>query len=176
MCCPRTTITSKCLFPLPGCIGTDKHTERPAPQAGRSVCFRLSKKSLDFFDSLQKCRYFRAAQRRKSPRSAPRKPCTARLPGHSIPREAGGCPLALPRPDTGGFCSTEFFRHVLKKGTPAGSLLSSPFSGRKGPLIRRMAGRMAVSGEYGGRKLCICTRVDTDKAKFQNHGAFWVNI
>ena len=32
------------------------------------------------------------------------------LPGHSIPREAGGCPLALPRPDTGGFCSTEVFR------------------------------------------------------------------
>ena len=32
---------------------------------------RLSKKSRDFFDSLQKCRYFRAALRRKSPRSAP---------------------------------------------------------------------------------------------------------
>ena len=47
--------------------------------------------------SLLKFRYFCAAQRRKSPRSACRKPCKARLPGHLIPFEAGGCPLELPR-------------------------------------------------------------------------------
>ena len=28
---------------------------------------------------------------------------------HSFPREAGGCPLALPRPDTARFCSTKVF-------------------------------------------------------------------
>ena len=57
---------------------------------------RLSKKSEDFSDSLQKCRYFCAAVRRKSPRFACRKPCTARFPGHLIPFEAGGCPPRAP--------------------------------------------------------------------------------
>ena len=58
----------------------------------------LSEKSQYLSDRLQKCRYFCAAQRRKSPCFARRNPCTARLPGHSIPFEAGGCPLELPPP------------------------------------------------------------------------------
>ena len=49
-----------------------------------------------------KCRYFCAAQRRKSPRFACRKPCTANLPGHLTPFEAGSCPPppANPRADS----------------------------------------------------------------------------
>ena len=67
------------------------------------ILVRLSKKLLDFYDSLQQCRYFCASRRRKSPRVARRKPCMATLPGHSIPREAGRRPLALPRPSSGGY-------------------------------------------------------------------------
>ena len=46
---------------------------------------------------------------RKSPSFACRKPCTASLPGHLILFEAGGCPLELPRPNSGGFYSAQFF-------------------------------------------------------------------
>src|SRR5699024_10278717 len=74
-----------------------------------------SEKSLDFSDSLQKCRYFPAATRRKSPRSARREPCRARFPGHSIPLEAGCRPLELPRQSSGKFLLTEFF--VKRKKT-----------------------------------------------------------
>src|SRR5699024_4202219 len=78
------------LLRRPGlCWGWGKESKKERWNRGSSA-LRLSKKSLDFFDSLQKCRYFRAAQRRKSPRSALRTPCTARRPGHSFPREAGG--------------------------------------------------------------------------------------
>ena len=76
---------------------------------------RLSEKSKNFSDSLQKCRYFCAAIRRKSPRFACRKPCTARIPGHLIPLEAGCCPLELPRPDAGGFDAARVF-DKLKRG------------------------------------------------------------
>ena len=75
----------------------------------RFRALRLSEKSRNFSDSLQKCRYFCAAVRRKSPRFACRKPCTARLPRHLIPFEAGGCPLELPRPNLRGIISTEVF-------------------------------------------------------------------
>ena len=80
----------------PSCTMTGTETGRQ--QRWRPV-LRLSKKSKDFSDSLQKCRYFCAPQRRKSPRFACRNPCTARFPGHLIPFEAGRCPPELPRPD-----------------------------------------------------------------------------
>ena len=41
--------------------------EKQPPEGG---CFRLSEKPKDFSDSLKKCRYFSAVQRRKSPRCA----------------------------------------------------------------------------------------------------------
>ncbi len=110
--------------------------------------FSLSKKSVDFFDRLKKCRYFRAAQRRKSPRSAGRKPCCARLPGHLIPCEAGGCPLALPRPDTARFCSTEVFRHAEKQ-RPA--LFFYAHMGAPRPCaVKSMARRSAPYGCFHG--------------------------
>ena len=71
--------------------------------------FRLSEKSKDFSDSLKNAVTFAPQQRRKSPRFACRNPCTARLPGHLIPFEAGGCPLELPRPNLRGIISTEVF-------------------------------------------------------------------
>ena len=88
-----------------------------APRKSEPFAFRLSKKSRNFFDSLKKCRYFCAAQRRKSPRFACRNPCTARLPGHLIPFEAGGCPLELPRLDSGRFYSAQVFRQTAAKGS-----------------------------------------------------------
>ena len=86
-------------------------------------------KSKDFSDSLQKCRYFCAPQRRKSPRFACRNPCTARLPGHLSPLEAGGCPLELPRPDSGGFYSAQVLRETedhLPSGRRSDVLSFSP--------------------------------------------------
>ena len=97
-------------FGVPGeVMGAQPVKKNGSPPSG--LPFRLSKKSKDFSDSLQKCHYFCAAVRRKSPRFARRNPCTARLPGHLIPFEAGGCPLELPRPVSGGFDSAQVFRH-----------------------------------------------------------------
>ena len=69
---------------------------------------RLSKKSRDFFDSLQECRYFRAAQRRKSPRSALRKPCGARRCGAFDSMRGGRLPPRTPPP--------QFRRVLLNRG------------------------------------------------------------
>ena len=68
------------------------------------------------FRQPEKCRYFCAALRRKSPRFACRNPCTARLPGHLIPLEAGCRPLELPRPNLSGFISTEVFNKLERGG------------------------------------------------------------
>ena len=72
-------------------------------------------------DSLQKCRCFPAAQRRKSPRCARRTPCHARCSGHSIPLEAGCRPLELPRHNLGGFLSTQFFDQPPPGLSPGGA-------------------------------------------------------
>lgn len=75
-----------------------------APVIRQGLPSRLLKKSIDFFDSLQKCRYFCAAQRHKSPRFARRKPCCARQCGAFDPIRGGRCPLELPRLSS-TFCS-----------------------------------------------------------------------
>ena len=63
---------------------------------GASRSCRLSKKPSAFLDSLQKCRYFRAAKRHKNIRFAPRTPCIARLSAAFDPIRGGLCPLELP--------------------------------------------------------------------------------
>ena len=80
----------------------------------RSLSFSGCRKVLGLFRQPEKCRYFCAAQRRKSPRSARRGPCTAGPPRHSIPFEAGGCPLELPRPNPDRFYPTEPFQQAEK--------------------------------------------------------------
>ena len=100
-----------------------------------------------------KCRYFCAAQRRKSPRSARRKPCAARLPGHLIPFEAGRCPLELPRPGRDSSCSIKMFEQTsagpaLMAGPVkcryfcAAQRRKSPRSARRKPCAARLPGHL----------------------------------
>ena len=93
---------------------------------------RLSKKSKNFSDSLKECRYFPAAQRRKSPRCARRTPCPASRSGHSISLETGCRPLELPRHNSGGFLLTEVF-HKPKPASPDGEAGFSAMPDTAGP-------------------------------------------
>ena len=70
---------------------------------------RLSKKSKDFFDSLQKCRYFRAAQRRKSPCSAPRNLAQQGFRGIRFHARRAAAPSRSPAPTQPDSVQPRFF-------------------------------------------------------------------
>ena len=116
--------------PIVSCKTNSVKTGSGGPHCGPD---QAVKKVQGLFRQPEKCRYFCAPQRRKSPRFACRNPCTARLPGHLIPLEAGGCPLELPRPDSGGFDSAQVLRETedhLPAGRRSDALsFSPPFKG-----------------------------------------------
>ena len=108
---PRSLLTAAPLLVLqfipagPRCQGAlDKFGKASEFSSGKTCFFPI----FSIFQARNLQDY--APQRRKSPRFACRKHCTASLPGHLIPFSAGRCPLELSRPVSGGFDSAQFFR------------------------------------------------------------------
>ena len=127
-------VTSRCMPPGAG-------------ERGRRLCvLRQARQAHDLLGrSLLKCVTFAPHSGAKVPRSACRKPCKARLPGHLIPFEAGGCPLELPRQTRADFVSHRFFN--ILRGAAVGRAPSVHCSA----FVLRPRGRKpAVSTETAG--------------------------